>query len=162
VRRSGRRPDPEYERVSMDDDKPDRADKGEKFVPGPPKTKISLLKAMLRANVSSSDTCEMLLRGGFVRLNGLVVDDGKTRVDLLMDLISVRGKDLTYPQFDDESGGGKVGGGDGSEDDSTLTRAQKDFRKGKFAEEGQKPRDKKYSRHIDGGFYSGRRWSAGK
>jgi hypothetical protein len=132
--------------------------------PKAPRTRIGLLRAMARANVASNETCELLLRGGFVRVNGLVREEPSFVVDTLLDVISVNGRDVEFPRSADDGDDSDTFHRDGAghEDEGSLTRTQRDFRKGKFGEEGRAPRDKRYSRRVDGGFYSGRRWLGGK
>lgn len=131
---------------------------GDKQLPRPPRTKIGLLKALLRAKVASGETCELLLRAGFVTVNGIVKQDATMRVDLAADVLAVKGKDL---EFDVEESGAAThinDWDDSVEEEATLTRAQRDFKKGKFAQEGRAVRSKRYSRDVDGGFYAGKQW----
>jgi hypothetical protein len=158
--REGRRDGParrEYDRVDGGDGGDGAGDVGQQK-PRPPRTKIGLLKALVRANVASGETCATLVRGGLVAVNGLVKTDGSIRVDIEQDVVTVRGREVSFPVAGDEGGGRD----DEDENDTTLTRAQKDFRKGRFGEQGRADKAKKYTRQVDGGFYSGKRWSAGK
>lgn len=166
-RRGNRAREEEYERVYFGDDKRKQpqsrgasSDGDQK--PRPPKTKIGLLKALIRAKVASNETSELLLRSGFISVNGIVKQDPTLRVDLVADVITVKGKDLVFDVGEDASTTHINDWDDSVEDEATLTRAQRDFRKGKFAQEGRAAKAKKYSRDIDGGFYSGKRFSAGK
>lgn len=123
--------------------------------PRPPRSKIGLARALARGRVASTETVGLLLRAGLVAVNGVVAAEASARVDLEEDVITVRGEVVDCR--------GELGaGGEGAEEERSLTRAQRDFRKGKFGEAGRAEKSKKYSRFVDGGFYSGKKWTAGK
>ncbi|KAI0564824.1 RNA-binding S4 [Gracilaria domingensis] len=113
------------------------------------KHKMSLLKALMKLNVASSETCELLIRSGRVRVNGNTIREHKTRIDIFQDLLWISGTDY-----------GTVHDGEPVQfSDSELEpRTQKDFRSS-IPEGGL---NRKFTRRIDGGFYSRRRYLGGK
>lgn len=59
-----------------------------------PKQTTTILKALMLLNVASQETCAFLIRSSCIRVNGTLVNDGKTSVNRLTDTIMLNGKDL--------------------------------------------------------------------
>lgn len=129
-----------------------------------PKTRTTLLKAMCKANVASSETCSLLIRNGKVDLNGNISKDKDRMVNTKTDVLHVNGREMDIRFFekdddddeDDDANGNGPEEQDQVEDEGSLTRVQRDFRTGKYGQKSRQPREKKYSRHVDGGFLSSR------
>lgn len=104
------------------------------------------------------DTCGLLIRSGCVRVNGVIVKDNKLRVDRTADVVVVNG--VEYGTVEQVEGGAGRDGEAEADEWQLLPRAQKDrVRPGAaFAHEAYR----KYSRKVDGGFYSKRQYEAGK
>ncbi|CAN8068153.1 unnamed protein product [Agarophyton chilense] len=113
------------------------------------KQKMSLLKALMKLNVASSETCELLIRNGRVRVNGKTVKEHRARIDTFEDMLWISGTDYGTVQ-------------DGQPvpliDSEIEPRKHRDFRSS-IPEQGL---DRKYSRRVDGGFYSRKRYLGGK
>jgi hypothetical protein len=119
--------------------------------PPGPRSKIGLARALACGRVESSETVATLL---LVAVNGMVKYEASERVDLEADVVTVRGKVV-------DCSGERLEGEDGKEDEGSLTRVQRDFRKGRLGEAGRAEKSKSYSRFVDGGFYSGKKWTGG-
>lgn len=125
---------------------------GQRFSNQPPnqpkKKRLSLIQALTRLNVASIETCGLLVRSGCVRVNGNVVRDGKEKIDRQFDVLSVNGREV----------GSVDGEAEWEEERQTLPGTKKDLWRGDWGMSVEK----KYTRKVDGGFYSSRRFDAGK
>lgn len=121
--------------------------------PNVPKTRVTLVKALSRANVAAYETCNLLIRSGRVELNGVLSTERDRMIDTTVDIVAVNGREINFFPTED---GDDDDDADEFEDEASLTRMEKDFRNGRFAQKCRLPRDKKFSRKIDGGFLSSR------
>lgn len=159
--RSGRRREDENE----DGKAEGVAGKGKKGkTPKAPKTRVALTKALSKMNVASLETCAFLVRGGCVRVNGVLEKDDAAKINKFSDRLSVNGVDMgVLEPNQDESDEDRTRDSDFAEvfDTKSLPRAQRDLRRNKMMRLGEDANLKKYNRRIDGGFYSGRRYDLG-
>lgn len=124
------------------------------------KVHVSLPSALAALNIASVETCRFLVRSGCVRVNGELVRNEKERINRKGDVLNVNGNE--YGTLD--SALGEQARSTDSHfgdviDPNVLPRSQRDFR----ATSKQDPEGtKKYNRRVDGGFYSSRRYNAGK
>lgn len=113
-------------------------------------------------NVASIETCEFLVRSGRVRVNGVVVSDQKAKIHRFDDDLVVNG--LPCGTMALHEGNAKTLPGDENGemvDTKFLPRGQRDFRNSPRPKPGPE-NFKKYSRRVDRGFFSSRRYHGGK
>ncbi|PXF42285.1 hypothetical protein BWQ96_08004 [Gracilariopsis chorda] len=138
----------EGRRFSYEDERPKREKPFSRSETAPLKKKVILVKALSKLNVASFETCGLLIRTGRVLVNGKVIRDEKARINVETDMLSING--MEYGTLRD---GEPVA----PPDMEFAPRTQRD--RARIVEEGL---DKKYSRRIDRGFYSSKRYAGGK
>lgn len=121
-----------------------------------PKPKIALVKALVKMNVASHDTCVFLVQKGCVRVNGVVVEDEKAKIDRQSDAVMVNGTNHGTLEGSPEQSDEWV---DPEKDKTFLPRRQRDFNQERL--DGGANR-RKFSRRVDGGFYSSKKYTYGK
>jgi len=125
------------------------------------KTVTSLGKYMTLCNVASYETCEILVKHGFVTLNGEQIKDPVRMVRLERDTVCVHGKAIKL-LIDDELGNIEKSSKGSQEDDdeNVLPGRVRDFKGGRM-EELKTKSGSNYNWKVDGGFYSGKRGTRG-
>lgn len=126
------------------------------------KPRVSLTSALASLNIASVETCCFLVRSGCVRVNGEVMRNEKAKVNRKEDVLVVNGNEYgTLESALEERANATEDQFDETIDPSLLPRAQRDFRTTSRKDPGPNS-TKKYNRRVDGGFYSNRRYNAGK
>jgi len=102
----------------------------------------TLLKALVREKVASSETCVTLIKGGLVKVNGVAQQDPYLNVRLSADEIIVAGTPLKFSSEDNA--------------DAQEPKGVRDFGGGRMQELKEKVGDS-YNWRVDGGFYASKR-----
>lgn len=139
------------------------------------RAKVGLVKAMMRANVSSQETCELLVRNGMVTLNGAPCTEASATVNMKEDLVIVSGREIDLEEAlrrievrekvaSDEYGQERFeeeeeGEYDDSFNDSMLPRSQRDFKNRRRDLRGN---EDGYRTSLDGGFFASRKFYGGR
>jgi len=129
-----------------------------------------LIGALKELRVAASETCEYLISGGLVTVNGKVRTERNSRVDISKDVICVSNRIVNGAETNDTKGPGKTTSNsrgakgknashdDLSDDDDVdiMPRSQRDFRNSGIMEKKRDGEDF-YGKKVDGGFLASKR-----
>lgn len=137
-------------------------DKRKEAPPPRRKLRVPLVNALSSLSVASLETCAFLIRSGCVRVNGEVVLDQKAKIHRFEDDLVVNGKGYgKLSVVDNDENVSNASDFNEVVDPELLPRGQRDFRNSPRRGPGAES-FKKYNRRVDRGFFSSRRYHAGK